>query len=74
MDDAELVFTALAELSTRQIAQSEETKGLIENKVAADKGGRISGNARKALEQQTGKRVVSDNNFLQPKRVIKRLT
>ena len=63
MSDAELVFTALAELSTRQIAETMEAKGLAENKIPAKKGGRIAKNARLELEQKTGKKVVSGNNF-----------
>lgn len=74
MSDAELIFTALAELSTNQIAKSENAKGFNQNVVSAHKGGRISGNARKALESQTGKKVVSGGNFLRPKGKIKRLT
>ena len=64
MSDAELVFTALAELSTPQIAETMETKGLEENKIPARKGGRIAKNARKELENKTGRKVVSENNFL----------
>jgi len=65
MTDAELVFTALAELSTRQIAETVEAKGLEENKIPARKGGRIAKNARLELEQKTGKKVVTGQNFLQ---------
>jgi len=64
MTDAELVFTALAELSTRQIAETMETKGLKENKKPARKGGRIAKNARMELEQKTGNNVVSGSNYL----------
>lgn len=64
MTDAELVFTALAELSTRQIAETMETKGLVENKIPAKKGGRIAKDARLALEQKTGKPIVTGQNFL----------
>ncbi|MFA5995775.1 MAG: BRO family protein [Patescibacteria group bacterium] len=63
MTDAELVFTALAELSTRQIAETMQTKGLVENKVPAKKGGRIAKHARLELEQKTGKKVVTGNNL-----------
>ena len=63
MSDAELVFTALAELSTRQIAETMKTRGLEENKIPAKKGGRIAKNARLELEQKTGKKVVSGNNL-----------
>jgi hypothetical protein len=64
MTDAELIFTALAELSTRQIAETMNTTGLEENKTPAKKGGRIAKDARVALEQKTGKRVVTGQNFL----------
>lgn len=64
MTDAELVFTALAELSTRQIAETENAKGFEENKIPAKKGGRIAKNARLELESKTGKKVVSEANFL----------
>jgi hypothetical protein len=63
MTDAELVFTALAELSTRQIAETMETKGLEENKIPAQKGGQVAKNARLELEAKTGKPVISKLNF-----------
>jgi hypothetical protein len=69
MSDAELVFTALAELSTRQIAQTLKSKGLEENKVPAKKGGKIAKDARIALEEKTGKSVVSGRNFLKKKEI-----
>ena len=71
MTDAELVFTALAELSTRQIAETMKTKGLEENKSPAKKGGRIAKNARLELEQKTGKKIISGSNYLpqRPKRL-----
>ena len=64
MTDAELVFTALAELSTRQIAETMQTKGLEKNKTPCKKGGRIAKNARLELEQKTGKKVISGSNYL----------
>jgi len=67
MSDAELVFTALAELSTRQIAEVDEAKGFEKNKVPAKKGGRIAKNARRELEQKTGKSIVTGQNFLSAK-------
>jgi len=69
MSEAELIFTALAELSTRQIAESEEAKGLSQNAKAGKKGGAIAKNARKELESKTGKSVVTGENFLPPKQV-----
>ena len=73
MSEAELIFTALAELSTRQIAESEKAKGLIENAKAGKKGGVIAKNARLALEQKTGKGVVTGKNFLPPAKGKKKL-
>ena len=64
MSEAELIFTALAELSTRQIAESDNATGMEENKVSAQKGGKIAREAREKLELQTGQKVVTDNNFL----------
>lgn len=64
MSEAELIFTALAELSTRQIAETDEAIGLQENAIAGKKGGKIAKNARLALEQKTGKNVVTGDNFL----------
>ena len=64
MSEAELIFTALAELSTRQIAESAEATGMTENQTAAKAGGRIARQARNQLENQTGKSVVSGESFL----------
>jgi hypothetical protein len=66
MSEAELIFTALAELSTRQIAETENAKGLQENAKASKKGGAVAKNARKELESKTGKSVVTGENFLPP--------
>ncbi len=67
MSEAELIFTALAELSTRQIAEKEEAIGLNDNAKASKKGGTIARNARIELEQNTGKSVITGENFLSPK-------
>lgn len=73
MNEAELIFTALAELSTRQIAETEQAKTVNENAVAGKKGGSIAKNARKELESKTGKSVVSGENFLPPAKTNKKL-
>jgi len=72
MSEAELIFTALAELSTRQIAENMQTKGLEQNKIPARKGGKIAKDARKALETKTGKSVITGDNFLPPKKKNKK--
>ena len=66
MSEAELIFTALAELSTRQIAESVDASGMDENKSAAQIGGRIARQARNQLESQTSKSVITDANYLPP--------
>ena len=66
MSEAELIFTALAELSTRQIAESVKSTGMPENAAAGKQGGRIAKRARRELEQKTGKSVVTGENFLPP--------
>jgi DNA-damage-inducible protein D len=73
MSEAELIFTALAELSTRQIAENDEAKGVPENAKAGKKGGAIAKNARIALEDKTGKSVVTGENFLPPAQEKKNL-
>jgi hypothetical protein len=71
MSEAELIFTALAELSTRQIAETMEAKGMQENKAASKKGGNIAKKARLELEEKTGKKVISGDSYLAPKKQIK---
>jgi len=73
MSEAELIFTALAELSTRQIADSEKAKGLTENEKASKKGGAVQKNARKELETKTGKSIITGENFLPPAKEKKKL-
>ena len=66
MSEAELIFTALAELSTRQIAETTIATGMPENQTAAKTGGKIARRARMELEAQTGKKVVTGENYLPP--------
>ena len=63
MNEAELIFTALAELSTRQIAESTDATGMAENKTAAKTGGGIAKKARLELEEKTQKKVISRENY-----------
>jgi len=64
MTDLELVFTMLGEASTTEIAVQNDAQGFPQNKKAAREGGEIAGDARRALEQKSGRRVVSKSNFL----------
>ena len=70
MTEAELIFTALAELSTRQIAESINAKGMPKNKTASKAGGKIAKAARIELENKTGQKVISNENYLKsPKKI-----
>lgn len=64
MSEAELIFTALAELSTRKIAETSNATGMKENQTAAKTGGNIAKKARLELEHETGESVVTGQNFL----------
>lgn len=64
MSEAELIFTALAELSTRQTAENQNAVGMKKNKNAAKIGGNIAKHARQEFEERTGGKVVTKSNFL----------
>ncbi|TRX04537.1 BRO family protein [Flavobacterium gawalongense] len=65
MTDLELIFTMLGEASTTEIAKNKNAKGFVENHKAAKAGGSVAGKARKDLEQKSGKKIVSKENFKQ---------
>jgi prophage antirepressor-like protein len=73
MTEAELIFTALAELSTRQMAETNAARGLKQNEKAARTGGGIAKRARLELEEKTGRKVVSAENYLPAGRSTKKL-
>ena len=62
MSDLELVLNMLAEASTTGISQVEKPEGMAENLSVAQRGGRVAGNARKELEQEMGRPVISVEN------------
>jgi len=64
MTEAELIFTALAELTTRNIAESLEATGMSENKKAGKEGGKVTKKARLDFEDKTGKKVISSESYL----------
>jgi DNA-damage-inducible protein D len=64
MGDWELIFTMIGEKATTDIAKSRDARGFKENKGAANRGGQIAHNAKKELEQEVGKPVISKENFL----------
>ena len=64
MTDVEVALADLGEIATREIAKNKSPKGLDENIDVARRGGRIAGNARKNLEYEIGKSIVTSNNAL----------
>lgn len=67
MTDLELIFSMLGEASTTEIVKKKNPLGFTENKKAAKQGGKIAGDARKALELQSGENIVTPENFLPSK-------
>jgi len=63
MTDLELIFTMLGEASTTEIAKNKDAQGFSQNKTVAKQGGAIAGNARKELEQKSGRKVSSKLNY-----------
>ena len=66
MTELELIFTALGEATTRQLAIKDDAQGFEENKDKAVRGGKAAGITLDAYEAQTGLKVVSPENFLPP--------
>lgn len=73
MSEAELIFTALAELSTRQVAENNQATGMKENKNAAKIGGNIAKRAKEDFEERTGQKVVTGENFLPKSQKTKKI-
>lgn len=73
MTDLELIFSMLGEAATTEITRVHDAKGFNENRTSAKKGGRIAGHARKKLEKETKKKVVSSENYLTEPESRKRL-
>ena len=64
MTDLELIFSMLGEAATTEITRNKDARGFEKNRDAAQKGGKIAGDARKKLELESGKSVVSGENYL----------
>lgn len=73
MTDLELIFTMLGEASTTEIAKNRDAQGFAENKTAAKKGGKIAGDARKKLEIESGKKVVTEDNYIEVPEIVKKI-
>ncbi|MDY6063199.1 MAG: BRO family protein [Erysipelotrichaceae bacterium] len=64
MSTLELVLNMLAEATTTELTNTTHPQGLEENKKVAKRGGSIAGNARKEIEQETGKSVITSKNAI----------
>ncbi len=73
MNDLELIFTMLGEASTTKIARKKDAIRFFENKDAAKEGGIVAGVARKELEQRSGEKVSTSENYLSVPEKKKRL-
>jgi hypothetical protein len=73
MTDLELIFSMLGEAATTEITCTRDAQGFDENQTAANKGGQIAGEARVKLEVESGRKVVSDENYLEEPEKQKRL-
>lgn len=65
MNDLELLFSQLGEAATTEITKTEHPQGFQKNKYVSKRGGKIAGDARKQLEVETGRKVITDQNYLQ---------
>jgi len=73
MDDFELIFSMLGERATAEIHRTENSQGVPKLKSDARAGGNIAGGARRKLEKRLGRSIVNKNNFLSPKKRVKKL-
>jgi len=73
MTDLELIFSMLGEAATTEITRTQDAQGFSENHIAAHKGGRVAGDARHELEKESGRKVVSNENYLDAPEKHKRL-
>ena len=65
MDDLELIFSMLGEAATTEITKTKDAQGFDQNRQTARAGGSVAGRARQDLENKTGKRVSTKENYLQ---------
>ena len=73
MDDLELIFSMLGERATTEITQTNDSQGFGKLKKDAKEGGKIAGDAKNALEKKTGKKVSTNENYLDTPESKKRI-
>lgn len=72
MNDLELIFTMLGEKLTTEITRSRDAEYFKECDRAAKEGGEVAGNARKEAEKKIGRKVSSEENYLEEPEKVKR--
>ena len=70
MTTLEIVLNMLAEATTTELTKATNPQGLEENKKVAKEGGSVAGNARKEIEQKTGKSVITSKNAVDLSKLI----
>ena len=70
MTTLEIVLNMLAEATTTELTKTTNPQGLEENRKVAKKGGSIAGNARKEIEKETGKPVITSKNAVDLSKLI----
>lgn len=70
MSPLELALVMLGETTTAELARTSNAQGFVENEATADLGGKIAGGARKNIEAQTGRSVVTPENYLPSSRQV----
>ena len=73
MSTLELVLNMLAEATTTELSKAHEPQGLAENQSIARQGGQIAGNARKEIEENTGRPVITSKNAANLNTVVTKL-
>lgn len=73
MSTLELVLNMLAEATTTELSRTHEPQGLAENQSIARQGGQIAGNARKEIEENTGRPVITSKNAVELNAVVTKL-
>ena len=70
MTTLEIVLNMLAEATTTELTKTTNPQGLEENRKVAKRGGSIAGNARKEIEKETGKPVITSKNAVDLSKLI----
>ena len=72
MTDLELIFSMLGEAATTEIARNRDAQGFPQNQEAAHDGGNVAGNARREMEKKSGRKVVTNENYLALTQAVKK--